>query len=124
MAFNQHLPYNNTAESKGLTCWAPIKKGLIGENEISLIDDPNTGEDLLSASIPNPLARLYLFENAFKQFTKRITDKKHHTCQRDQNSKIPQPSLPRQDGNCRYSNGNLKHCYCAGKYNMSIQIYR
>jgi hypothetical protein len=65
------VPFSFDEENKDLKCWSVIiPKGLLDSNRIDKIRDDDTSGRLQTASIPNPLARIYLFKNAFEYFTK------------------------------------------------------
>jgi hypothetical protein len=54
--------------------WFKHKDGLISNVEISSIDDDSDNSDAMASSIPNPLARIYLFKSAFEYYQKQLQD--------------------------------------------------
>lgn len=66
----QHYPVSSEQLSKDYEGWYPVFNGLPKEEHFKgMIEDISLD---LAASIPNPLARLYLFDNAFKHFADRL----------------------------------------------------
>ena len=50
-------------------CWSVIKEdGLLDSARIDKIEDDDASGRLMTAAVPNPLARIYLFKNAFEYF--------------------------------------------------------
>jgi hypothetical protein len=63
------LPYEFTNETQDLKCWSVIKEdGLLDSARIDKIEDDDASGRLMTAAVPNPLARIYLFKNAFEYF--------------------------------------------------------
>ena len=72
------LPYSNNIDTTTKECWDELLQDkFLDKSRIDSIEDDDTSGRMMTAAIPNPLARILLFKNAFNYFDQSISNKKY-----------------------------------------------
>lgn len=75
MSIYPRVPYTITQiaeQENNYQDWYKHKDQLIGNDEIATIDSDSNSDNAMTASIPNPLARIYLFKSAFEFYQNKL----------------------------------------------------